>query len=204
MIQLSEQEQGWTMKQIADELGVNKMRVYRTISRLNLTEAFKRGQTLYFNQDAKDAIEQAINPTSQSQETTRRPTQARSVSQDYVDNGLLQSLNDRVKDQQTQITNLTRLLDQSQRLQLVAEQRSQKMEQQITTLQQQLAAPSAVATLAPENQANGERQQLDPDYFDKAHRDQNPADSKDESTIIPKPEKQDGGFFKHFWQKPLL
>ncbi len=49
------------MKQIADELGVNKMRVYRTISRLNLTEAFKRGQTLYFNQDAKDAIEQAIN-----------------------------------------------------------------------------------------------------------------------------------------------
>lgn len=78
------------------------------------------------------------------------------------------------------------------------------MEQQITTLQQQLAAPSAVATLAPENQANGERQQLDPDYFDKAHRDQNPANSKDESAIIPKPEKQDGGFFKHFWQKPLL
>lgn len=64
VIQLSEQEkQGWTMKQIADELSVNKMRVYRTISRLGLTETFKKGQTLYFDQEAKNAVESAIRQT---------------------------------------------------------------------------------------------------------------------------------------------
>ncbi|GAF35901.1 replication protein B [Lentilactobacillus farraginis DSM 18382 = JCM 14108] len=107
VIQLSEQEkQGWTMKQIADDLGVNKMRIYRTISRLNLKEAYKKGQTLYFDQAAKDAVENAIRPnTSQSVRTNPQSRQTKTT--DTSANQLLVSLNDRVKAQQTQIETLT-------------------------------------------------------------------------------------------------
>ncbi|WP_237745700.1 helix-turn-helix domain-containing protein [Lentilactobacillus farraginis] len=104
---MSEQEkQGWTMKQIADDLGVNKMRIYRTISRLNLKEAYKKGQTLYFDQAAKDAVENAIRPnTSQSVRTNPQSRQTKTT--DTSANQLLVSLNDRVKAQQTQIETLT-------------------------------------------------------------------------------------------------
>lgn len=208
VIQLSEQEkQGWTMKQIADDLGVNKMRIYRTISRLNLKEAYKKGQTLYFDQAAKDAVENAIRPnTSQSVRTNPQSRQTKTT--DTSANQLLVSLNDRVKAQQTQIETLTRLLDQSQRLQLVAEQRTQKVEKQVADLQQQIGSSTAVATLTKPSQI-GERN-LDPDYFDKEQTEANnqAANSQMGETpkvkLIPKPEKQAGGFFKHFWQKPLL
>ncbi|MFD1126553.1 helix-turn-helix domain-containing protein [Lentilactobacillus raoultii] len=207
MIQLSEQEkQGWTMRQIADELGVNKMRVYRTISRLNLSEAFKKGQTLYFDQTAKDAIENAIQksvaPTSGQSIARRRETTTSNQPSETTE--LLTSLNDRVKAQQTQIETLTRLLDQSQRLQLVAEQRTQKVEKQVSVLQEQIGSP-AVATLSKKS---GERNGLDPDYFDKEQTSQPartvPHHQETKVKIIQRPKKQAGGFFKGFWQKPML
>ncbi|EEI20765.1 helix-turn-helix domain-containing protein [Lentilactobacillus hilgardii] len=205
VIQLSEQEkQGWTMKQIADELSVNKMRVYRTISRLGLTEAFKKGQTLYFDQEAKNAVESAIRQTEPANAKTA--SQPRQTNRSATENDLLESLNDRVKAQQTQIETLTRLLDQSQRLQLVAEQRTQRVEKQVTELQQQISTPSAVATLTRAPQSN-ERGQLDPDYFDKDQAEKQQVDNQGQSSkvkIIQKPEKEDGNFFKHFWQKPML
>ena len=132
------EQQGWTMKQIADELGVNKMRVYRTISRLNLKEAYKKEQALYFDVTAKTAIENAIRQTG-----TTTSNQSATGSQSSIANEFAESLNDRIKSQQDQIENLTKLLDQSQRLQLVAEKRTSEAEKKIGVLQKQMALISA-------------------------------------------------------------
>ncbi len=211
-------KQGWTMKQIADELGVNKMRVYRTISRLNLKEAYKRGQTLYFDKAARKAVETAIQGgktqvnTSQPKANQSQPTAHSTNSNPPANNELIKALSNRIEMQQNQIESLTRLLDQSQRLQLISEQRTQKIEKQVTDLQKQLSYAgnaSAVATMprpqtASEN-SDSNRQKMDPDYFDQAEKDAHqPQTEAGKPTIIQKPEKQDGGFFKHFWQKPLL
>lgn len=213
------EQQGWTMKQIADELGVNKMRVYRTISRLNLKEAYKKGQALYFDVTAKTAIENAIRQTG-----TTTSNQSATGSQSSIANEFAESLNDRIKSQQDQIENLTKLLDQSQRLQLVAEKRTSEAEKKIGVLQKQMALISAPnsgnLTTSSERSIdsadldNENHNYLDPDYFDKAQaaeangatgtatKEKNEQKKQTEG-IIPKPEKN-GSFFKHFWQKPLL
>lgn len=123
----TDNQTGWTMKQIADELGVNKMKVYRTINRHEISESFKKGQALYYNEDARKQIEQFIN------ENPTHTGNNKEVVEDFKE-----SLNKQIKNQQEQIENLTKLLDQSQRLQLIAEQRSVNAEKKVIELQNKL------------------------------------------------------------------
>ncbi|WP_268912249.1 helix-turn-helix transcriptional regulator [Lentilactobacillus sp. SPB1-3] len=104
----SSMQEYWTMKQIADGLGVNKMRVYRTVKNNNIPYARKQGQTLCFNATAKATIESLITPD-------KSKVTKLSLS-------VLKSLNEEIASQQEQIERLTKLLDQSQKLQLLAQQ----------------------------------------------------------------------------------
>lgn len=105
------------MKEIADLIGVSKMKVYRAITRNHYKEQYKVGQTLYFGETVKTLLEKEIKEETVTEDHNTE-------QKDY----LVEELKDRVQSQQDQIVKLTRLLDQSQQLQLMAENKIKQLE----------------------------------------------------------------------------
>lgn len=114
---MSNNKNGYSIKKISDLIGVSKMKVYRTITRNHYKEQYKVGQTLYFDETVKNLLEKELKEVS--------VTEGHNTEQkDY----LVDELKDRVQSQQEQIVKLTRLLDQSQQLQLMAENKIKELE----------------------------------------------------------------------------
>jgi len=114
---MSNGKNGYSMKSMADLMGVSKMKVYRTITRNHYKEQYKVGQTLYFDETVKTLLEKELKEAS--------------VTEDHnteQNDDLVEELKDRVQSQQEQIVKLTRLLDQSQQLQLMAENKIKHLE----------------------------------------------------------------------------
>jgi len=114
-------KKGYSMKEIADLIGVSKMKVYRTVTKKHYKEQYKIGQTLYFDETVKTLLEKELKEetVTENHNTERK---------DY----LVEELKDRVQSQQEQIVKLTKLLDQSQQLQLVAENKIKQLENKMT------------------------------------------------------------------------
>ena len=49
-----------TLKQIADEIGVSKQRVYRFVKQGNVSEAFQDGNTKYYDESAENFIKSSF------------------------------------------------------------------------------------------------------------------------------------------------
>ena len=117
-------KKGYSMKEIADLIGVSKMKVYRTVTKKHYKEQYKIGQTLYFDETVKNLLEKEFKKETVTEDhNTER--------KDY----LVEELKDRVQSQQDQIVKLTRLLDQSQQLQLMAENKIKQLENKKTDKQ---------------------------------------------------------------------
>ncbi|WP_237047517.1 helix-turn-helix domain-containing protein [Lentilactobacillus curieae] len=189
------------MKQIADDLGVNKMRVYRTISKNNISESFKKGQALYFDEKAKTTIENLINPSSNRQLPTTN-----------VSASVLRSLNEEIASQQEQIERLTQLLDQSQKLQLLAQQRSVAAERkanQMETQLKQIDAKEIDSNRLETAPTNDNQQRVSTNHhYDKPTEVIMPNKSQDSLAKRASKSNEDSdsndNFFKRFWEKPLL
>jgi len=108
---------GYSMKDIADLIGISKMKVYRAITKNHYKERYKVGQTLYFDETVKNLLKRELKEETVSD--------SRNVEQNEY---LLEELKDRVQSQQNQIVNLTKILDQSQQLQLMAENKIKQLE----------------------------------------------------------------------------
>ena len=198
---LNDKSNYWTMKQIADDLGVNKMRVYRTISKNNISESFKKGQALYFDEKAKTTIENLINPSSNRQLPTTN-----------VSASVLRSLNEEIASQQEQIERLTQLLDQSQKLQLLAQQRSVAAERkanQMETQLKQIDAKEIDSNRLETTPTNNNQQRASTNHhYDKPTEVIMPNKSQDSLAKRASKSNEDSdsndNFFKRFWEKPLL
>lgn len=59
---------GYSMKDIADLIGVSKMRVYRTITKNHYKERYKVGQTLYFDETVKNLLKKELKGESVTDE----------------------------------------------------------------------------------------------------------------------------------------
>lgn len=118
---MSNNKNGYSIKKIADLIGVSKMKVYRTITRNHYKEQYKVGQTLYFDETVKNLLEKELKEVSVTEDHNTE-------QKDY----LVDELKDRVQNQQEQIVKLTRLLDQSQQLQLMAENKIKQLENKMT------------------------------------------------------------------------
>lgn len=114
---MNNDKNGYSMKEIADLIGVSKMKVYRAITRNHYKEQYKVGQTLYFGETVKTLLEKEIKEETVTEDHNTE-------QKDY----LVEELKDRVQSQQDQIVKLTRLLDQSQQLQLMAENKIKQLE----------------------------------------------------------------------------
>lgn len=118
---MSNIKNGYSMKEIADSIGVSKMKVYRTITKKHYKEQYKVGQTLYFDETVKKLLYKDLKQVT--------VTEGHNTEQK---NYLVDELKDRVQSQQEQIVKLTKLLDQSQQLQLMAENKIKQLENKTT------------------------------------------------------------------------
>lgn len=131
MIKTSEGEKLYSQKDIADRIGTSKSTVYRIIKELGLKHSTKQSQTMLYDESVLKAVKKDFE--------NRKLVQG-SVNESAKSNDeLIAQLKDDLQHERETVANLTRLLDQSQQLQL--------------SLQQQLKALKAPqeATTASEN-----------------------------------------------------
>ena len=131
MIKASEGEKLYSQKDIADRIGTSKSTVYRIIKELGLKHSTKQSQTMLYDESVLKSVKKDFE--------NRKLVQG-SVNESAKSNDeLIAQLKDDLQHERETVANLTRLLDQSQQLQL--------------SLQQQLKALKAPqeATTASEN-----------------------------------------------------
>lgn len=126
-----------TIKQIADELNVNKQRVYRYIKKNHITEAHQKNGVMYYDENAQKQITSYFRMV-ELENITSEKTLA-SASFDVI---LKQSemLKNELEAKNEQIAQLQKLLDQQQQLNAMTAQKLEMLEQK-----------EAAEVLPPEN-----------------------------------------------------
>lgn len=131
MADKSKDEKLYSQKDIADRVGTSKSTVYRIIKELGLKNATKQSQTMLYDESVLKAVRKDFEARKLNQNSTTESV--------HSNDELIAQLKDDLQHEREQVANLTKLLDQSQKLQL--------------NLQQQLKALKAPqeATTASEN-----------------------------------------------------
>jgi len=106
-----------TLKQIADEIGIDKQKVYRFVKKNCINEAHQKNGVMYYDEVAESKIKQGFVSNEVHQESTS--------SEAVIDVLLKQSetLQKELDIKNQQIANLQKLLDQEQQLRMVTEQK---------------------------------------------------------------------------------
>lgn len=128
-----------TIKQIADELGVDKQRVYRFIRQNHINDAQQRNGTKYYDEAAEALIKQGFSAKAVSSETHSEPHQnpINNMAYDAVIDVLkmeLETKNRQIEQQAQTITQLTEALAAAQQTAAAAQALH------AGTIQQQLTA----------------------------------------------------------------
>lgn len=126
-----------TIKQIADELNVNKQRVYRYIKKNHITEAHQKNGVMYYDENAQKQIISYFKRVELENITSEKSLA--SASFDVI---LKQSemLKNELEAKNEQIAQLQKLLDQQQQLNAMTAQKLEMLEQK-----------EAAKVLPPEN-----------------------------------------------------
>lgn len=122
-----------TIKQIADDLQIDKQKVYRYIKAHHISEVLhephQKNNVKYYDEAAQTQIKKAFAEKSESHQTTSKSTSK--VHHEAVNDALVDTvkmLQNELKIKNEQIENLHKLLDQEQKLRLVAEEKVLKIE----------------------------------------------------------------------------
>lgn len=134
-----------TTKQIADELGIDKQRVYRYIKKNHISEALRKNGVMYYDDVAETNIKQAFDGKSVSNEVHQKH-----INEAVIDTLLKQSemLQKELEMKNKQIEKLNemlaesyKILNQEQQLHAMAKQELKllevKVEEQEQTKEQQ-------------------------------------------------------------------
>ena len=100
-----------TMKQIADELGMDKQRVYRYIKRNNIAEAYQEGGVMFYDEAAEMLIKSNLSKNVTSDEANQSASESlqSTISETLVDllKLELEAKNRQISEQQQTIDSLT-------------------------------------------------------------------------------------------------
>lgn len=110
MADKSKDEKLYSQKDIADRVGTSKSTVYRIIKELGLKNATKQSQTMLYDESVLKAVRKDFEARKLNQNSP-----AESV---HSNDELIAQLKDDLQHEREQVANLTKLLDQSQKLQL--------------------------------------------------------------------------------------
>ena len=127
MADKSKDEKLYSQKDIADRVGTSKSTVYRIIKELGLTHSTKQSQTMLYDESVLKSVKKDVE--------NRKLVQG-SVNESAKSNDeLIAQLKDDLQHERENVANLTRLLDQSQQLQLSLQQqiKALKAPQEATT-----------------------------------------------------------------------
>lgn len=137
-----------TIKQIADEVGVDKQKVYRYIKKNQIkevhqkyiNEALQKNGVKYYDETVEILIKQAFCEDSASNEV-HRETHQNHINEAVFDALLkrFETVEKELEDKNNQIEYLHKLLDQEQQLRMVTEQKIQLIEQQEETTEDKKA-----------------------------------------------------------------
>lgn len=127
-----------TVKQIADELGVSKQKVYRFIVRNHITESSEVKQSKLYDETAEMIIKQGILENKSYQKSHREVLQKNiddtiiSLLQKELEqkNEQLKEKDKQISEKDQQIAQLQKLIDQEQQLRMVTEQKFMLLEEQ--------------------------------------------------------------------------
>lgn len=128
-----------TIKQIADELGVSKQKVYRYIVKNHITASSEVKQSKLYDDVAEKLIKQGFFKDEPHQRPRHEAHQNRinDVVCDTVSDAVfkllrneLEQKNEQLREKDQQIEQLHKLIDQEQQLRMVTEQKLQLIEQQ--------------------------------------------------------------------------
>lgn len=128
MAKAGKDEKLYSQKDIADRVGTSKSTVYRIIKELGLKNATKQSQTMLYSESVLNTVRKELYARKLIQNST-----AESVKNS---DELIAQLKDDLQHEREQVANLTKLLDQSQQLQL-------NLQQQIKALQAPQEATAA-------------------------------------------------------------
>lgn len=123
-----------TIKQIADDLGVDKQKVYRFIQKNHIKEvhheAHQKNGVKYYDEAAQMLIKQGLSDKVTSNEVHQNHIE--NTSNEAVFEALLKQidvLQEELKIKNDQIEQLHKLLDQEQQLRMIQEQRILQIEE---------------------------------------------------------------------------
>lgn len=128
MIKTSEGEKLYSQKDIADRIGTSKSTVYRIIKELGLKHSTKQSQTMLYDESVLKSVKKDFE--------NRKLVQGSVNESVHSNDELIAQLKDDLQHEREQVANLTKLLDQSQQLQL-------NLQQQIKALQAPQEATAA-------------------------------------------------------------
>ena len=102
-----------TVKQIADEIGIDKQKVYRHIKKHHIKEAHQNSGAMYYDEVVETQIKQAFSKITTSDEAHQFTSEAiQSTSNDVVVQALIKQLE--IKDKQiNELTATIKILSES-------------------------------------------------------------------------------------------
>lgn len=146
-----------TIKQIAEEIGVDKQKVYRFVKNNGIKEVhhealhdvLQKNSVKYYDEVAENLIKQGFKETSESNEVHHEVL--REAHQNCINEALYEALlkqleamrneleekNKQLNEKDKQIEQILQLLDQSQRLQAVAESNIKQLESKLEVSEQE-------------------------------------------------------------------
>lgn len=122
-----------TIKQIADELGLSKQRVYRYVKREHISEAHQKNGVMYYDEAAETLIKQGISDNSTSDEAHHE------ALHDVAFDTVLDMLQKELETKDEQIKELNARLAETTAALVIAQQTAQAAQAlHAGTIQQQL------------------------------------------------------------------
>ena len=113
-----------TTKEIADELGVDKQKVYRFIKKNHIIEAHQKNGVKYFNEAVQTQIKQAFSKSEALHEAHQNHFN------EAVNEAVIEVLKSQLEAKDRQIAEMQKLLDQEQQLRMAEHQKILLLEQQ--------------------------------------------------------------------------
>lgn len=114
-----------TLRQIADELHIDKQKVYRYVKRKHIKEAYESDSVMYFDDTAQALIRAHFDALASTSEAHQKSGDDTLLIQYRARIEELEKDKEFLKEQ---VTSLTQALDQEQKLHAVSEQKLQLLE----------------------------------------------------------------------------
>ena len=119
-----------TIKQIADELKIEKQKVYRYIKKNCINEAHQKNGVMYYNEAVQERIKQAFSSKTQNQRSTSNEALYDVLlKQSEMLKNELEVKNKQISELQERLAECQKLLDQQQQLHALTEKKIELLEQ---------------------------------------------------------------------------